>query len=227
MVLFGGALDVQLDVVGHRGDEGLHAEVGALDLRSQVAAALLLLVARMLAAMEIGEREGDRPGHAEQGVDVGRAEIAVDDRGLVAEPAQHHGQVEREHVHPRFAEEAEGRALGVLRDQGLEGITYGHYGEGCIHLRVGFGLDKPGGKEEGGDGETGIHLRLVGGEALVVRVDEGSSGAQAGVKTGWVLEAANGKPLSAVIIGFCAVHQILRNFADVSRDYLVLRPARS
>ncbi len=30
---------------------------------------------------------------------------------------------------------------------GLEGITYGHYGEGCIHLRVGFGLDRPGGKE--------------------------------------------------------------------------------
>lgn len=35
----------------------------------------------------------------------------------------------------------------LLRDHGLEGITYGHYGEGCIHLRVGFGLDKPGGKE--------------------------------------------------------------------------------
>lgn len=36
-----------------------------------------------------------------------------------------------------------------------------------------------------------------------------------------------GQPLSAVIIGLCAVHQVLRNFADVSRDYLVLRPVRS
>ncbi len=35
----------------------------------------------------------------------------------------------------------------LLRDQGLEGVTYGHYGEGCIHLRVGFGLDRPGGTE--------------------------------------------------------------------------------
>ena len=33
----------------------------------------------------------------------------------------------------------------LLRDQDLRGITYGHFGEGCIHLRVGFGLDRPGG----------------------------------------------------------------------------------
>ncbi len=26
-------------------------------------------------------------------------------------------------------------------------MTYGHFGEGCIHLRVGFGLDRPGGAE--------------------------------------------------------------------------------
>lgn len=35
----------------------------------------------------------------------------------------------------------------LLRDQGLGGVTYGHFGEGCIHLRVGFGLDRPGGRE--------------------------------------------------------------------------------
>ncbi len=35
----------------------------------------------------------------------------------------------------------------LLRDQGMGGITYGHFGEGCIHLRVGFGLDRPGGRE--------------------------------------------------------------------------------
>lgn len=38
---------------------------------------------------------------------------------------------------------AELRAL--LRDHDLPGTTYGHFGEGCIHLRVGFGLDRPGG----------------------------------------------------------------------------------
>lgn len=40
--------------------------------------------------------------------------------------------------------------LGELRDllrvHGLRGVTYGHFGEGCIHLRVGFGLDRPGGE---------------------------------------------------------------------------------
>lgn len=35
----------------------------------------------------------------------------------------------------------------LLRDHGLQGVTYGHFGEGCIHLRVGFGLDRPGGTE--------------------------------------------------------------------------------
>jgi Fe-S oxidoreductase len=29
----------------------------------------------------------------------------------------------------------------------MRGVTYGHFGEGCIHLRVGFGLDRPGGRE--------------------------------------------------------------------------------
>lgn len=35
----------------------------------------------------------------------------------------------------------------LLRAHGLRGATYGHFGEGCIHLRVGFGLDRPGGAE--------------------------------------------------------------------------------
>lgn len=35
----------------------------------------------------------------------------------------------------------------LLRDHGMRGVTYGHFGEGCIHLRVGFGLDLPGGTE--------------------------------------------------------------------------------
>ena len=35
----------------------------------------------------------------------------------------------------------------LLRDHAMGGVTYGHFGEGCIHLRVGFGLDRPGGRE--------------------------------------------------------------------------------
>jgi FAD/FMN-containing dehydrogenase/Fe-S oxidoreductase len=34
----------------------------------------------------------------------------------------------------------------LLREHRLQGIPYGHFGEGCVHLRVGFGLDRPGGQ---------------------------------------------------------------------------------
>ncbi len=40
-----------------------------------------------------------------------------------------------------------GELKALLTDHGLRGITYGHFGEGCIHLRVGFGLDRPGGTQ--------------------------------------------------------------------------------
>ena len=40
-----------------------------------------------------------------------------------------------------------GELRALLRDRDLQGVTYGHFGEGCIHLRVGFGLDRPGGVE--------------------------------------------------------------------------------
>jgi Fe-S oxidoreductase len=35
----------------------------------------------------------------------------------------------------------------LLADHGLVAISYGHYGEGCVHLRVGFELDRPAGVE--------------------------------------------------------------------------------
>ena len=34
----------------------------------------------------------------------------------------------------------------LLREHDLQAISYGHYGEGCVHLRVGFGLERPGGE---------------------------------------------------------------------------------
>ncbi|MFG1997662.1 FAD-binding and (Fe-S)-binding domain-containing protein [Spirillospora sp. NPDC048911] len=34
---------------------------------------------------------------------------------------------------------------GLMRKRGLRGVPYGHFGEGCLHLRLDFGLDAPGG----------------------------------------------------------------------------------
>ena len=35
----------------------------------------------------------------------------------------------------------------LLGDHGIRGAIYGHFGEGCLHLRAGFGLDRPGGED--------------------------------------------------------------------------------
>jgi len=35
----------------------------------------------------------------------------------------------------------------LLAEHGLLGTVYGHFGEGCIHVRIGFGFDRPGGAD--------------------------------------------------------------------------------
>lgn len=35
----------------------------------------------------------------------------------------------------------------LLKDSGLDGVPYGHFGDGCIHVRIDFPLDETGGKE--------------------------------------------------------------------------------
>ena len=50
----------------------------------------------------------------------------------------------------------------LLRAHDLRGTTYGHFGEGCIHLRVGFGLDRPGGEDR-------LRAFMEAGADLVVR----------------------------------------------------------
>lgn len=35
----------------------------------------------------------------------------------------------------------------LLRENGLDGVPYGHFGDGCIHVRIDFPLDASGGKE--------------------------------------------------------------------------------
>lgn len=35
----------------------------------------------------------------------------------------------------------------LLRENGLDGVPYGHFGDGCVHIRIDFPLDASGGKE--------------------------------------------------------------------------------
>src|SRR5580658_3906510 len=41
--------------------------------------------------------------------------------------------------------------------------------------------------DSGGDGSPGMELRVLGGQAVVTRIDPGSTAEKAGVKTGWVV----------------------------------------
>jgi len=47
--------------------------------------------------------------------------------------------------------------------------------------------------EVGGSGSTGIDLRVLDGEVVVTSIDPGSPAERAGVRTGWVIRAVNGR----------------------------------
>jgi carboxyl-terminal processing protease len=59
-----------------------------------------------------------------------------------------------------------------------------------------------------GDGVSGVHVRVVDGKALVVRVEKASAGSDAGVKAGWILTAIDGKPVAP------AIEQIAKTYGD-------------
>jgi len=53
--------------------------------------------------------------------------------------------------------------------------------------------------ESRGEGSTGIDLRVLDGKAVVTGIDPGSPAEKAGVKPGWIVTAAGGKPLAPLI----------------------------
>ena len=53
--------------------------------------------------------------------------------------------------------------------------------------------------EGGGDGSSGIDVRVLDGKAVVTDLDPGSSAERAGVKRGWIVVSANAKPIQPVI----------------------------
>ena len=50
-----------------------------------------------------------------------------------------------------------------------------------------------------GPGEVGIETRLIDGRIVVIAVDEGLPAAAAGVKPGWIIEKAGGKPVAEIL----------------------------
>jgi FAD/FMN-containing dehydrogenase/Fe-S oxidoreductase len=58
---------------------------------------------------------------------------------------------------------------GLLAEHGLAGVPYGHFGEGCLHLRLDFPLDRP-------DGRTALRRFLHEAAVLVTRYGGSLSG---------------------------------------------------
>jgi carboxyl-terminal processing protease len=126
----------------------------------------------------------------------------------------------REEFAPRVANARTDRELHALLQQMLNRLGRSHFNiippeaipstDEEESLKEGEGEDEtPGAEEPRRKGSLraaeqltygiGIDLRVVGGMALVTRVEPGSTAARAGLRTGHVLRSINGQPLSEIL----------------------------
>jgi FAD/FMN-containing dehydrogenase/Fe-S oxidoreductase len=113
-----------------------------------------------------GASEADAAAAARQVVSAAGARaalIAVDQRhaaaiwrvredgaGLVARPAggrAHHAGWEDAAVPPERLGSYLRGFEALTAEHGLHGLPYGHFGDGCVHVRLDFGFDEPGGRQ--------------------------------------------------------------------------------
>ncbi|QDV35013.1 S41 family peptidase [Tautonia plasticadhaerens] len=102
----------------------------------------------------------------------------------------------REELRPKVAEAGSmDEARGAMQEM-IKRLNQSHFG--IIPSSVYDAID---GDEDTdrGDGQAGLHVRAVDGEALVVLVEPGSPAEEIGIKPGWVVEAVEGKPVGPVL----------------------------
>jgi len=138
----------------------------------------------------------------------------------------------REELRPEAAEARTRRELRLVMQDMLSRLGQSHFAiipdAAADDEHSHIDGDSPGGaasagpeEGEGGDADTGLDLRVIGGRPVVWSVREGGPGEQAGVRTGWVLtrigsidvEArldALGKTLSEEEVEFHAVSLLTR-----------------
>ncbi|WP_169976896.1 S41 family peptidase [Tautonia rosea] len=102
----------------------------------------------------------------------------------------------REELRPKMAEaETMDEARDTLQEM-VKRLNQSHFG--IISRSVYDAIDGDD-AESTGDGASGLHIRAVDGEALVVLVEPGSPAEEAGIKAGWVVEQVEGKPVAPVL----------------------------
>ncbi|WP_152051361.1 S41 family peptidase [Tautonia marina] len=102
----------------------------------------------------------------------------------------------REELRPRMAEaKTMDEARETLQDM-VKRLNQSHFG--IISRSVYDAIDGED-AQSGGDGSTGLHIRAVEGEALVVLVEPGSPAEASGIKAGWIVDQIEGKPVAPVL----------------------------
>ncbi|MEW4569069.1 S41 family peptidase [Tautonia sp. JC769] len=110
----------------------------------------------------------------------------------------------REELRPKMAEAGTMDEARATLQEMVKRLNQSHFG--IIPQSVYEAID---GDEDdsGGDGATGLHIRAVEGEALVVQVEPGSPAEEAGIEAGWVVEQVEGKPIAPVLEKVAEVYE--------------------
>jgi carboxyl-terminal processing protease len=99
----------------------------------------------------------------------------------------------RDKLRPRVEQAATMKDARAIMNEAIEQLHQTHFG--IIPVDVYKDLESP----HGGPGEVGVDLRIVDGHAVVTAVTEGQPASAAGVKTGWIVEKIDGKPVSQIL----------------------------
>ncbi len=128
----------------------------------------------------------------------------------------------RQELRPKAEQAATTADARALMGDMLKRLGQSHFG--IIPRDAYQALEKvsdPAGKKSGerGEGTTGLDLRVVDGQALVVKVEDDSPAAQLGVKPGWVIAKVRDQEMAALL------ERALKALKD--SPYLELRLARA
>jgi carboxyl-terminal processing protease len=102
-------------------------------------------------------------------------------------------QAVHDKLRPRVEQAATMKDARAIINEAIDQLHQTHFG--IIPADLYKDLESP----HGGPGEVGVDLRIIDGCAVVTAVTEGQPAAAAGVKTGWIVERIDGKPVSQIL----------------------------
>ncbi len=125
-------------------------------------------------------------------------------------------QAVHDELRPRIDKATDNAQVRQILTEMLERLHLSHYRilPGLVYAGLGAGS-----ATLGGDGETGIDLRVLDGQAVVSSVDSGSPAAKAGVAPGWIIQKVDSSDLAPFI------KQFLEHSKDSTLRDLTLRRA--